>query len=125
MTAMVGFITLAASYFGSVFVAIGGNAFVTELASGLPGGNYGIVLACLAIVFFLGMFLDTIAIVVICAPIFTTLLKTYGIDPMWFAICFMVEYSGLPYAPFGFSLFLDWRPLLINRLRIYTGRNSV
>jgi len=104
--AMVGFITLAASYFGSVFVAIGGNKFVAELAAKIPGGNYGLVLALLAIVFFLGMFLDTIAIIVICAPIFTPLISSYGIDPMWFAICFMVALQcGYLTPPFGFSLF--------------------
>ena len=104
--AMVGFITLAASYFGSVFVAIGGNKFVAEVAAKIPGGNTGLVLACLAIVFFLGCFIDTIAIIVICAPIFTPLIMSAGIDPLWFAVCFMVTLQcGYLTPPFGFSLF--------------------
>ena len=104
--AMVGFITLAASYFGSVFVAIGGNKFVAEVASLIPGGSHGLMIALLAIVFFLGMFIDTIAIIVICAPIFTPLITSYGIDPMWFAVCFMVALQcGYLTPPFGFSLF--------------------
>lgn len=104
--AMVGFITLAASYFGSVFVAIGGNKFVAEVAAKIPGGNTGLVLACLLIVFFLGCFIDTIAIIVICAPIFTPLILGAGIDPLWFAVCFMVTLQcGYLTPPFGFSLF--------------------
>ena len=64
------------------------------------------MIALLAIVFFLGMFIDTIAIIVICAPIFTPLITSYGIDPMWFAVCFMVALQcGYLTPPFGFSLF--------------------
>ena len=104
--AMVGWITLAASYFGAVFVAIGGNKFVAELAAMIPGGSYGLVITLLTIIFFLGMFLDPIAIIVICAPIFTPLITGAGIDPLHFAICLMVALQcGYLTPPFGFSLF--------------------
>ncbi|MGE4485160.1 MAG: TRAP transporter large permease subunit [Oscillospiraceae bacterium] len=106
MTSMVGFITLAASFFGTVFIAIGGNKFVLGLADIIPFGAWGVLLITMLIVFFLGMFIDTIAIVVICAPIFTPLITAAGFDPLWFALCFLtnVQMAYLT-PPFGFSLF--------------------
>lgn len=104
--AMVGWITLAASYFSAVFVAIGGDKFVAQVAAMIPGGSYGLFLALLLIIFFMGMFLDPIAIIVMCAPIFTPLVVNAGIDPLHFAICLMVALQcGYLTPPFGFSLF--------------------
>ncbi|MBQ3276410.1 MAG: TRAP transporter large permease subunit [Oscillospiraceae bacterium] len=106
MTAMVGYITLAASFFGQVFIATGGKLFVTKMASSLPFVNFGLMLILMAIIFVLGMFIDTVAIVVICAPIFVPIVQIAGFDPLWFALCFVVciQCAYLT-PPFGFSLF--------------------
>ncbi len=106
MTAMVGFITVSASFFGQVFIATGGNKFVLGLADVIPFGRFGILLVTMGIVFFLGCFIDTIAIVVICAPIFTPLITAAGFDPLWFGLVFMVNIqTAYLTPPFGFSLF--------------------
>lgn len=106
MTAMVGYITITASFFGQVFIATGGKAFVTKLVTSLPFGELGLMFVLMGIVFFLGMFIDCTAIVVICAPIFVPITQVAGFDPLWFAICFVVciQCAYLT-PPFGFSLF--------------------
>jgi tripartite ATP-independent transporter DctM subunit len=105
-TAMVGFIFTSAQFFGQVFVATGGNKFVMELAGLIPFGAYGVLFITMLIVFFLGCFLETIAIVIICAPIFTPLILASGIDPLWFGILFMVNIQTAYLSPpFGMSLY--------------------
>ena len=122
MTSMVGYITLTASFFGQVFIATGGKQFVTKLVSSLPFGNFGLMLILMAIIFFLGMFIDTVAIVVICAPIFSPIIQIAGFDPLWFALCFIVciQCAYLT-PPFGFSLFYmkGVAPKGINLAHIY------
>ena len=105
-TSMVGFISLSASFFGQVFIAAGGNTFILSLADIIPFGAYGVLILTMIIVFFLGMFLDTIAIVIICAPIFTPLITSVGIDPLWFALLFMVNIQAAYLTPpFGMSIY--------------------
>ena len=122
MTSMVGYITLTASFFGQVFIATGGKQFVSKLVSSLPFGNFGLMLILMAIIFFLGMFIDTVAIVVICAPIFSPIIQIAGFDPLWFALCFIVciQCAYLT-PPFGFSLFYmkGVAPKGINLAHIY------
>ncbi len=106
ITAMVGFIMVAASFFGQVFIASGGNKFVMAMADIIPFGQYGVLFVTLAIVFFLGCFLETNAIVIICAPIFTPLIQAAGIDPLWFGVVFIICLQGAYLTPpFGMSLF--------------------
>jgi tripartite ATP-independent transporter DctM subunit len=105
-TAMVGFISFAASFFGQVFVAAGGNKFIMSLAGIIPFGSWGVLFLTMIIVFILGMFLECMAIIIICAPIFTPLIVAAGIDPLWFAILFMVNIqSAYLTPPFGLSIY--------------------
>jgi len=106
VTVMVAWITIGALCFGNVFTAIGGNVFVEQLAAIVPLGAYGTLLFVMAMLFFLGMFLDTIAIVVIAAPIVAPLMATLGFNPLWFGILFMVNMQAAYLTPpFGYSLF--------------------
>ena len=62
----------------------------------------------LLIFFVLGFILDWVAIVLICMPIFTPIIKVAGIDPVWFGImvCIVIQTSYLtpPVAPSIFYL---------------------
>lgn len=106
VTCMVAWITIGALCFGNVFTAIGGNVFVRELAESVPFGSYGTLIFIMATLYFLGMFLDTIAIVVITAPIVAPLMSGLGFNPLWFGILFMMNMqSAYLTPPFGYSLF--------------------
>lgn len=60
----------------------------------------------MSILFFLGCFIDTIAIVLLCAPIFTPIVVNLGFDPIWFGIIFNVNlHMAYITPPFGYSLF--------------------
>ena len=106
VTSMVGWIIFSAKAFGSVFSGIGGNAFVAKIATSVPGGNWGTLLLCTAFVLFLGMFLETVAMIMLAAPIVSPLLVSLGFNPLWWGLLFMmllqVAYLS---PPFGFALF--------------------
>lgn len=59
-----------------------------------------------AFVFFLGMFLEPTAMIMLAAPIVSPLLTKLGFDPLWWGLVFMlllqVAYLS---PPFGFTLF--------------------
>jgi tripartite ATP-independent transporter DctM subunit len=106
VTSMVGWIIFSAKTFGSVFSGIGGNAFVTKIATSVPGGPWGTLILSTAFVLFLGMFLETVAMIMLAAPIVSPLLVSLGFDPLWWGLIFMmllqVAYLS---PPFGFALF--------------------
>jgi len=58
------------------------------------------------IVFILGCVMDWIALIFILTPVFSPLVKTLGIDPLWFGIlfCSTLEISNMT-PPFAYSVF--------------------
>ena len=60
----------------------------------------------LIIVFIMGMFIDPIAITMICVPIYRPVITTIGIDPLWFMLLFTIcTVIGYISPPFGVNLF--------------------
>jgi len=106
ITSMVGWIIFSATAFGSVFSGIGGNMLVTKIAMAMPGGRWGVLILSTAFILFLGMFLETAAMIMLAAPIVSPLLVSFGFDPLWWGLIFMmllqVAYLS---PPFGFALF--------------------
>ncbi|GAI85144.1 unnamed protein product, partial [marine sediment metagenome] len=92
--------------FGSVFSGIGGNMLVTKIAMAVPGGRWGALILSAVFVLFLGMFLETVAMIMLAAPIVSPLLVSLGFNPLWWGLIFMmllqVAYLS---PPFGFALF--------------------
>lgn len=106
ISSMVGWIVIAASAFGAVFSGTGGNRLVTEIAMSLPGGPWMVFLASVIFVFFLGMFLEPTAMIMLAAPIVSPILSKLGFDPLWWGLVFMVLLQVAYLSPpFGFSLF--------------------
>lgn len=99
-------ITIGASVFTGVFLALGGGNVITDFLLGLPFGPYGVLTVILLIVFILGFFIDWIAILLICIPIFGPIVPMLGFDPLWFALVFAVclQTSFLT-PPFAVSIF--------------------
>lgn len=50
-----------------------------------PGGAFGAMVVCMAVMFVLGFFLDTFEIMFIMVPIFGPPLLLFGLDPIWLA----------------------------------------
>lgn len=106
VTGMVGWLIASAASFGGVFAGIGGNMMVTQVALSLPGGKWAVLLLAVLFVFFLGMFLETTAIIMLAAPILSPIMVQLGFDPLWWGIMFMVLLQ-MSYVspPIGLSLF--------------------
>jgi TRAP-type C4-dicarboxylate transport system permease large subunit len=67
----------------------------------------GVVVAgMLAILLALGLFLDQASMMMLTVPLFMPLVKSLGVDPIWFGILFlMCMQIGLLTPPFGLLLF--------------------
>lgn len=106
ITGMVGWLIASASSFGGVFSGIGGNMMVTQIAMSLPGGKWMVFLLAVLFIFFLGMFLETTAIIMLAAPILSPIMVQLGFNPLWWGIVFMVLLQ-MSYVspPIGLSLF--------------------
>lgn len=106
MTGMVGWILIGAAVFSAVFSGVGGNQFVSEMAANAPGGKWGILFFALAFIIMLGMFLETMALIMLATPIITPVVVNAGFDPLWWAIIFMVVLQmAFLTPPFGFAIF--------------------
>lgn len=106
ITAMVGWVMIGATAFGSVFSGVGGNRLVSQLAMNMPGGAVMVLIASSVFYFILGMFLEPGAIIFFAVPIIAPILARLGYDPLWVGLVFNVLLQcGYLSPPFGFSLF--------------------
>lgn len=108
ITAMIMLIVMGGTMFTSIFAVAGGGWMITDWVDELNMGPYGLIFLLMAVVFIAGFVLDWISVVLIFVPIFTPLVKSAGIDPIWFAVMFMVviqtSYLTPPMAPSIFYL---------------------
>ncbi len=106
VTAMVGWMMIGATAFGSVFSGLGGNAMVSEFAMNMPGGAQMVFVVAALFVFFMGMFLEPGAVIFLAVPIIAPILARLGFDPLWIGLVInVILQSAYISPPFGFSLF--------------------
>lgn len=106
VTGMVMWIVAAAAAFTGLYIALGAQALIIEVATGLPVNPWAILIAIQGILFFFGMIMDDFAIVMLCAPIFVPIIKALGFDSLWFGILFIVNMQmAFLTPPFGYNLF--------------------
>lgn len=106
LTTLITWIVFAAHAYSTAYTAMGAEGFITGLTEQIPGGKWGALAFMMVVLFFLGMVLDPVGIMLICLPVFLPLVKAHGFDPIWFGILFvvMMEISYMT-PPFGFNLF--------------------
>jgi tripartite ATP-independent transporter DctM subunit len=108
LTCMVFIILCGAAAFGLVFRGLGGDGLVRGFLGGLAHQySHGAVLAIvMALIFFIGFFLDFIEITFIHVPVLAPIMIDFGYDPVWFCILIAVNLqTSFMTPPFGFSLF--------------------
>ena len=117
-------IIVGAPIFSIVLRGLGGDEVIESAISSLPFGSSGKVIFILAIVFFLGFFLDWIEITLIILPLVANPIVNMGYNLTWFLILFAVclQTSFLT-PPVGFSLFYikGISPPSITLKHIYKG----
>lgn len=103
INAMVMFAVMGGVMFSSIFLVNGGNDLIREFLATFNPSKTQLIVLMLTVIFLLGFILDWVAIVLICMPIFTPLIRAAEIDPIWFGImvCVVIQTSYLtpPVAP--------------------------
>nr|WP_297457655.1 TRAP transporter large permease subunit [uncultured Halomonas sp.] len=108
ITAMILLIVLGGNMFAGVFFASGGMVGVQSLLSALGLEGAGAVTAIFILAFIAGFLLDLISVVLILIPLAMPIVTSYGVDPIWFSVAFLVvlqtSYLTPPMAPSIFYL---------------------
>ncbi len=100
------FILIGSRIFSLTFYGINGHVWVEELFIGLPGGEWGFLLAVNVLVFILGCFIDFFEIAFIVVPLLAPVAAKLGIDLVWFGVVLGVNLqTSFLTPPFGFALF--------------------
>jgi tripartite ATP-independent transporter DctM subunit len=105
-TAMIMLLFVGGKVFSVVFLSMGGGDVVSDFLLGMDVSPYVVLVIMMAVVFFLGMFIDWAAILLVVVPIFTPIAADLGFNPLWFAmlVCVNLQCSFLT-PPFGYALF--------------------
>jgi tripartite ATP-independent transporter DctM subunit len=106
VTSMVLILFLGGNAFQSIFMGLGGGDAISTILLGMEVHPLVVLFIMMGCVFFLGMFIDWLGILLIVLPIFTPIAAELGFDPLWFAtlICVNLQMAFLT-PPFGYSLF--------------------
>lgn len=106
LTALVMWILFAAHAFSTAYTALGAQSLIVDVMSYIPGGRWGALFFMLTVLFFFGMVLDPVGIMLITLPVFLPIVRDAGFDPIWFGILFIIMMEvGYMTPPFGFNLF--------------------
>ncbi|MGO4852843.1 TRAP transporter large permease [Phaeovulum sp. W22_SRMD_FR3] len=105
---MIVWIGIGATALVGVYNLMGGIHFVGGLLTGISDNPTVIVLVMMAILFVLGAFLDWVGIALLTMPIFVPIIKTLGLDPVWFGVLFcmnmQISFLSPPFGPAAFYL---------------------
>jgi tripartite ATP-independent transporter DctM subunit len=106
LTSMIVFLLIGATAFSLVFRGLGGDLFIEDFLTDLPGGALGMLVVCNLVFFVLGFFIDFFEIVFIVLPLILPAAQAFGIDLVWFGVVLgmNLQMSFLT-PPFGFALF--------------------
>lgn len=106
-SAMLFMIIAAAGLFGHALTIIRLPVQIVEAVVALDLSQTGFILVVMAAIFVLGMFLETIAIILITTPIILPTMTALGIDPVWYGVMLMINLElALITPPVGMNLFV-------------------
>jgi tripartite ATP-independent transporter DctM subunit len=106
ITAMIGFIIFAARLLSFGFQDMGVTERMSSYILGLGLGKYGIMVFLVILYLILGMFFDSMAMMLLTLPFVMPVLTNLGYDPIWWGVTFVVLAEiGLITPPFGLNLF--------------------
>ena len=100
------FIIVGATTFAQILTFSGATNGLVEAIREADLAPWLVLGAMLLILLALGCFVDQVSMMLICLPFFMPLVATYGFDPVWFGVLFlMCMQLGLLTPPFGMLLF--------------------
>jgi tripartite ATP-independent transporter DctM subunit len=106
VSCMIMWLVIGGGCYSTLVTVTGTGNLVLSILGSLPFGATGVILVMLLIALIMGMFIDPVAISMICIPIFIPVLKVLGIDPLWFMLLFVIAVViGYITPPFGLNIF--------------------
>ena len=126
-TSMVFIILIGAAMLTSAFRGFGGEELVKEFLGSIPGGFWAQFIVVMAVIFFLGFFLDFIEISVVVVPLVAPILladPSANITAVWLGVMIgMNLQTSFLTPPFGFALFYlrGVSPPEVKTIHIYRG----
>ncbi len=91
VTCMILWVAFGATAFIGIYTLAGGGEFVNELITGLPLGPWGIFVVVQILLFFMGMFFDWLAILLLAGPVVFPIMSALGFDMVWFGAIFVMN----------------------------------
>lgn len=105
-TAMLFLILAAAALLGHALTKLRIPAQMVELVTQYGVSQMGFLIAVMLLIFVLGMFLETISIILITTPVVLPVLAALKIDPVWYGILLTINLElALITPPVGMNLF--------------------
>ncbi len=103
---MVLWIIIGALAFSTVINSLALPSFLTQIIESVGLNPWTVLIAMMASLFFLGMIMDDLPIIMITTPIYVPIITSLGFDPLWYGILFILNMQ-MAYLtpPFGFVLF--------------------
>jgi len=106
VTAMIAFIIFAARLLSFVLQDLGATARISGVVLDLGLGKYGTMLAIVILYLVLGMFFDSMAMMLLTLSFVMPVIAKLGYDPVWWGVTFvLLAEIGLVTPPFGLNLF--------------------
>ncbi|CAA6816563.1 MAG: TrapT dctQ-M fusion permease, dicarboxylate transport [uncultured Sulfurovum sp.] len=124
LTSMIFMILIGATAFSLVFNELGGDTMAMQFFQEEVGDKWMFILIAMAVIFFLGFFIDFIEIAFVVVPILLPIVHAFGIDPIWFAVLIALNLqASFLTPPFGFALFYlkGAAGNLVTTMQIYKG----
>ena len=121
---MIMWLLIGGGCFSTLVTLTGTGSLVLDLIGNLSFGPTGLVIVMLCVSLIMGMFIDPVAICMICVPIFMPVVKVIGIDPLWFVLLFVISVViGYITPPFGVNIFYmkGIAPADVTLMDIYKG----
>ena len=105
ISGMILFIILGATTFSQILSFSGASNGLVELIAGLGLSPMAVIAAMMALLIFLGLFVEQVSMMLITLPIYMPLVQKYGVDPVWFGVMFLICMQlGLLLPPHGLLL---------------------
>jgi len=107
VTVMVFMIIAAAKAFSSILAFTGAANGLFNLVQSLDVHPLVIVILMQVIIIFLGAFMESMSIMMICIPVFLPIVTKLGFDPIWFSMLMLLNIElGQITPPFGMLIFV-------------------
>ena len=105
ISGMILFIILGATTFAQILSFSGASNGMVEIITGQGLSTEMIIVGMMAMLIFLGIFVDQISMMMITLPIFMPIVQVLAIDPVWFGVMFLICMQlGLLLPPHGLLL---------------------